>query len=279
MNKPVIVSISGGNSSAVAAHRAIEKYGKENVEVVFCDTLWEDDDLYRFLDEVEKYLGIEITRLSDGRNPLQVFEKEQLIPDNLMAPCSKKLKIDMMKKHVKERLDKGIAVTMVIGFDYRDAQPRGGRPQGRLPGTTAAWEAFGVKVEYPLLDEPIVLDSGAVVESWGIKQPRMYAMGYTHNNCGGRCIKQGKGDWRRTLENFPERYQEVETWEKEAQIRLNKERTILRDTRKGMDNRLSLAELREETLGADIKERRRLALEDDMGQVCGIECGIGSLED
>tara|TARA_R110000824_G_scaffold82277_6_gene206293 strand:- start:505 stop:657 length:153 start_codon:yes stop_codon:yes gene_type:complete len=44
-----IVSLSGGISSAVAANRVIERYDKDKVTLWFADTLWEDQDLYRFL--------------------------------------------------------------------------------------------------------------------------------------------------------------------------------------------------------------------------------------
>ena len=44
-----IVSLSGGSASAVAADRVLKEYGSENVTLWFADTLWEDDDLYRFL--------------------------------------------------------------------------------------------------------------------------------------------------------------------------------------------------------------------------------------
>lgn len=42
-----IVSLSGGTASAVAAERAIVRYGRRNVLLWFADTAWEDEDLYR----------------------------------------------------------------------------------------------------------------------------------------------------------------------------------------------------------------------------------------
>ena len=50
-----IISYSGGLASFFEAKLAIEKYGQDNVELVFCDTKSEDEDLYRFLDDTEKY--------------------------------------------------------------------------------------------------------------------------------------------------------------------------------------------------------------------------------
>ena len=61
-----VVSLSGGTASAVAAHRVIERYGAENTTLWFADTKWEDEDLYRFLDDLEKYFNVPIQRYVDG---------------------------------------------------------------------------------------------------------------------------------------------------------------------------------------------------------------------
>jgi hypothetical protein len=50
-------------------------------------------------------------------------------------------------------------------------------------------------------------------EEWGIEPPRLYAMGFPHNNCGGRCIKQGVKEWLRLRYHFPERFEVMKQWE------------------------------------------------------------------
>jgi hypothetical protein len=50
-------------------------------------------------------------------------------------------------------------------------------------------------------------------EEWGIEPPRLYAMGFPHNNCGGRCIKQGVKEWLRLRYHFPERFEAMKQWE------------------------------------------------------------------
>ena len=97
-----IVSLSGGTASAVAAHRVIERYGAENTVLWFADTKWEDEDLYRFLDDLEKFFQIPIQRYVDGRTPLEVAEQRKLIPNNRMAPCSLELKVYPFSKFVKQ---------------------------------------------------------------------------------------------------------------------------------------------------------------------------------
>ena len=87
-----IVSISGGSASAVCADRVINRFGLDSVTLWFADTLFEDADAYRFLEDLETRWGTEIIRHTDGRNPLQVAEDRKIIPNNWVAPCSYELK-------------------------------------------------------------------------------------------------------------------------------------------------------------------------------------------
>ena len=62
-----IVNVSGGLTSFEALRRTIERHGKENTHAIFADTSIEDEDLYRFLDDQERYFDITIERVKDGR--------------------------------------------------------------------------------------------------------------------------------------------------------------------------------------------------------------------
>ena len=70
--KKHIVSVSGGVGSYFTLKRVLEKNSKEDVIAVFMDTLAEDGDLYRFLDDIERKLAIKIIRLCVGKTPLQL---------------------------------------------------------------------------------------------------------------------------------------------------------------------------------------------------------------
>jgi hypothetical protein len=59
-----VLSLSGGETSTGPLPTAlIEKYGAENVDLVFCDTGAEHDDTYRFVRDAEVMLGKKITCL------------------------------------------------------------------------------------------------------------------------------------------------------------------------------------------------------------------------
>ena len=54
-----IVSFSGGMGSFAEAKSCVDKYGKENVTLLFADTLMEDEDLYRFKDDCVAFLDFD----------------------------------------------------------------------------------------------------------------------------------------------------------------------------------------------------------------------------
>ena len=88
-----------------------------------------------------------------------------------------------------------------------------------------------MKVSFPLMWKPWYKSKySKLVERWGIEIPRLYKMGFPHNNCGGRCIAQGKREWKRLGHYFPERYNEVMNWEDKMRKELGtaKGKTILK---------------------------------------------------
>jgi len=234
-----IMSLSGGVASAVAAERAIKRYGRENVTLWFADTKWEDEDLYRFLDDLMKRWGGELITYTDGRTPLQVSIDAKIIPNSFAAPCTFKLKIKPFMDYVKSH-DKPL--TVMLGIDWSEIH--------RIEAPKRNYEKIeGVTVDYPLLWKPYEFRNyHEVVRSWSIETPRLYNMGFSHNNCGGRCFKQGLGSWRILDYHFPERYDEVmvfEEWSREQGDR-RADRSICKNQSKYAESKeLTLRELRE----------------------------------
>ncbi len=97
----------------------------------------------------------------------------------------------------------------------------------------------------PLFDEPN-LDPDQILDwmrSEGIRPPRLYEMGFTHNNCGGFCIKAGQASFARLLSKLPERYAEHEALEGYCRaIGING--TVLRDRRGGKITPMTLKTFR-----------------------------------
>ena len=45
-----------------------------------------------------------------------------------------------------------------------------------------------------------------ILKRHGIAKPRLYKLGYEHNNCGGFCVKAGQVQFERLYRTMPERY-------------------------------------------------------------------------
>jgi hypothetical protein len=200
-----IVSLSGGASSAIAAERVIQRYGKDAVTLWFADTSWEDEDLYRFLSDCCARWGIEPVIHREGRTPLQVAEDEHIIPNQKLAPCTHRLKTEPFARYIKTLSP---PITIHLGLDWTE-QHRMAAPKRRYE------EIPGVTVDFPLMWEPIENRRyhDIIQQDWRIQIPRLYTMGFPHNNCGGRCVRQGISEWMRLKRFFPERFTEVRDWE------------------------------------------------------------------
>jgi hypothetical protein len=238
-----IVSLSGGASSAVAADRVINRYGRENVTLWFADTSWEDEDLHRFMADCMVRWGGEMVTYRDGRTPLQVASDVSIIPNQKIAPCTRILKIEPFRKWLAKQEK---PVTVHLGLNW-DEQHRMARPK-------AAYEELeGVTVDFPLMWEPYAWDVLQEVREWGIDIPRLYKAGFPHNNCGGRCVKQGIAEWNRLRVVFPERFAEVRDWE-QAQRAIGDARAnyaICRDQSGGTVKPLTLLEIEQRDQPAD----------------------------
>lgn len=242
-----VVSLSGGVASAVAADRAIQRYGKENVILWFADTKWEDADLYRFMQDCLVYWGMEMKTHTDGRTPLEVAEQRQLIPNSKIAPCSFVLKVEPFRAFIARIHE---PVTVLLGMDWKEMH--------RMEAPTKAYEAAGAEVDFPLMWKPYEFRpyQDVVRHDWGIEPPRLYALGYQHNYCAGRCVKAGVHEWIRTLIHFPERFEEVKLWEQAQRAKggPRANRTICSEERQGKKYPVTLEEIERRFLAGEYKE-------------------------
>jgi hypothetical protein len=88
----------------------------------------------------------------------------------------------------------------------------------------------------------------------GIEVPRLYKLGFSHNNCGGFCVRAGQGHFAKLLETMPERYIEHEIREEALRDLLGKDVSILRRQRKGVKQTLTLRQLHDELRGGKTDE-------------------------
>lgn len=205
-----IVFFSGGKSSFSVADYVKTHYPNDNIVLYFTDTLWEDEDLYRFIYEASDKLELPLLYHSRGITPPQLMVKQRFMANSRAGTCSKELKMkvssDYLKKGIIPEIEKwhnksclkdesfisGATLYFGIGFEemHREGPIR------------ANWKPF--KVEMPLIDN--VIDNDENLEKYNIRQPRLYDMQFAHNNCKGRCVKAGQGHFKNLLMKDPKTF-------------------------------------------------------------------------
>lgn len=230
------VHYSGGLMSWGAAKLACDKYGSENIVLLFSDVGTEDPDVYRFLVQGASALGahLEIIRMNQGGvyvKPWDIAFKKKTIPNWKFSICSGELKIKPALKWEKEHLPQNCPI--IIGFSIEEIE-RIERMRKRKDGYI---------YEFPLAEKPYT--SVCQIREWlrelNIEEPKMYAEGFNHANCNGGCFKAGLGHWARLYRERPEVFAYHEAKEKEWQETTGKDMTVC--MRKGQ--RILLSELRE----------------------------------
>jgi hypothetical protein len=233
--KKHIVFFSGGLASYFTAKRVVEKHGPESVVLYFTDTLMEDEDLYRFLNEASSKLGADLIIDAEGRDPWQVFSDVKFLGNSRIDPCSRILKREMSQKWLKANHDPSNCI-LYLGFNWDE--------EHRAKRSKKHWLPW--RVEFPLIDGTILTkeEMSRQVKEDGIEPPRLYSMGFPHNNCGGFCIKAGQAHFKNLYEKMPERYMFHENKEREIRKKLRKDVSILREQVSGVRRNLTLEDLR-----------------------------------
>jgi hypothetical protein len=228
-----VVLFSGGIASWAAARRLADQ-GRE-MTLLFTDTMTEDEDLYRFLDEAAADIGAPLVKVSDGRDIWQVFKDERFLGNTRVDPCSRVLKREKSREWLAENAPDA---SVVIGFDWTEVH--------RLERSRKAWAPR--VVEAPMTEPPYRLRAELIadLEARGIRPPRLYGLGFEHNNCGGGCVKAGRSHFVQLLQVFPARYAEWEANEEDVRQHIGADVSILRDRRDGDTRPMTLRLLREE---------------------------------
>lgn len=205
-----IVFYSGGIGSFGAAYKIVKQgVNLGDIILLFTDTKMEDEDLYRFIDESTKFLGLGLTTIADGRDVWEIFFSVKFLGNSRVDPCSKILKRDLARKWIKEHY-KPEECRLYLGIDWTE--------EHRWERSKKYWEPY--TVDAPLCKEPYIEKSElfTILEDSGIEKPRLYKMGFAHNNCGGFCIKSGQAQFKKLYKEFPERFLYHEERERDSKV-------------------------------------------------------------
>jgi len=201
-----IITISGGLTSAYVAKLVLAT--DENAELVFTDTGWEDADLFRFLHELETLFKKKITFLKHKKynNPEELFNAQGMLGSNRVPTCSRVLKVEVLQDYLKEKYDNKCIV--YFGIDYSEKH--------RAERIKFQYDKLGIETRFPLIESKDFFIKDKIT-SWlnanNIDIPRMYKLGYLHNNCSGGCVRAGKKSWLHLLKTNSTVYAERERLE------------------------------------------------------------------
>ena len=160
--KKQVASISGGLTSHYMIGVLISKYGKNNVDFIYCDTGAEHEGTYKFIRDTAVFYDIEITciRLHMPKEvgkggqyiivPIEDIKKDYIAFRELMEKygrpynpggkfCTDQMKTRIYKKYCNDIYGKGNYVTWI---GYRDEPKDASRAWGHtLSGTLTKWFA------------------------------------------------------------------------------------------------------------------------------------------
>ena len=239
-----IIFYSGGLGSFLAAKRVVEQHGAENVILMFTDTKYEHQDLYRFIEEGAYYLGAKLEILSEGRDVFQVFKDVKLMGNTRIDPCSRVLKREVSNKWIRENFKPKDCV-LYFGIDWQE--------EHRTKSIVKNWAPY--RVEFPLCQQPFLfpVQRFQILEECGIEKPYLYKIGMSHNNCAGFCVKAGQKHYKTLFHADPNLYKQHEEKELEVYEAIGKKRPFLRMRKDGEMNYITLREYRENYLEPEVE--------------------------
>jgi hypothetical protein len=271
-----IVSVSGGMSSMAVYWQVKNQYPKDKVIAVFCDTIIEHYDLYRFLIEVidkvktnpkdtAKYLKIPVIQeiekrkkylfklrefcqkaypnfvwLSADKTPFDIFIKNRLMGNQRIDPCSKYLKREPFRKFVNNFDHKNTII--YLGLDHDEPK--------RISAFSELIKPYSCR--FPLAENPSIFpDFLDWMNSKNIKRPLLYGLGFWHNNCGGFCVKAGHKQFKNLLEKMPEDYETFSEMEEDVYKKIGKKYPFIKKVKNGDASFLSMRDFKKESSPSD----------------------------
>jgi len=186
----------------------------------------------------------ELIWLVEGRDPWEIFRDRKFLGNNQVDLCSRIAKREAADAwrignchRVSELFGAPDHFAVGIGFDERhrfdDGAGGGIGPRNLLDG----WIYHA-----PLIDAEIAVNLGGTeflellmspIETFGLRSPRLYGLGYRHSNCGGMCVRAGQAHWANRYRVQPDRFSYDAMMERKLIAYLGGNVSMLSDRRGG----------------------------------------------
>lgn len=179
--------------------------------IAYCETGAEDADNQRFMRDCAVWFGQPITHLQNPDYPdtWAVWEKRRFLSGVAGAPCTGELKVAPRLEF--QRPDD----VHVFGYTADAADVK------RAKTLRENWPEL--TIETPLIDRGLTKAAClAMIQSAGIKPPRVYAMGFHNANCIP-CVKATSPDyWALVRLRFPAEFERMAKLSRELGARLTR---------------------------------------------------------
>ena len=181
-----------GNFSAGAASAIACRIGDVD-RIVYAETGAEDADNERFVRECEQKLfsvPVERVRSKKFRDTWDVWERKRFLAGVHGAPCTRAL------KRIPLNASSTPGDVIIIGYtaeEWRRAE--------------ALTDHAGDGYAFPLIERGLTKEAcRAMLSEWGVREPRVYALGFDHANCIP-CSKATSGSyWQLIRKHYPEAF-------------------------------------------------------------------------
>jgi len=210
--KNIVCWWSGGITSAMACKIAIDFYGVESCDIVMIDTLNEDEDTYRFLNDCESLYGKKIKRITaikgvEGTEFVDIGKDYSSIQDVWHAHKSLNVATGavcstMLKRTVREKWQKTQEYDhQVFGFEFIKKEMN--------RALSLSLNHPKAKAIFPLLMMAYTKEQCIDIfeKEYGISVPNTYKLGFRNNNCFKTgCTQGGVGYWQKMKREFPAKF-------------------------------------------------------------------------
>jgi hypothetical protein len=188
----------------------------------------------------------EMVWLVEGRDPWEVYRDERYVGNSRIDPCSKITKRKPLERWRNRNCDPvndvivwGIGEHEAHRYDREELDKKTGALTRR--GIKPRLAADGWQCAAPLIELPPHPLKDLNVAIYGLQSQRLYAMGYAHGNCGGKCSKAGMAHWQLRYRVQPDRYAYDAMMERKCREHIGKG-TFLTETVNKVKRPLSLDE-------------------------------------
>lgn len=223
-----IVTVSGGKDSTATLLYTIQDFcggKKDNILAIFCDTGFEHETTYNYLDYLEENLGIKIIRLRSKKfdNFIDMVKQKKRFPSSKARFCTTELKVKPMIDFILDNIQDDILVVQGIRAEESTNRSRmneyctyfkgyfEGKYTYRKKEVFAFCQKYSNEVWRPLINwnTQNVFD---YIKKSGLLPNNLYNQGFLRVGCFP-CIMATKDEIRIMIENFFDEIEKLKNYE------------------------------------------------------------------